>query len=180
MNKNDKLSIILAVALLGLCILYGRQCQKAKTTKTEIQYMDSSATKQLTEKNLLADRLTDIYRAKELKWIDSLEKLNKGLKTVKVVFKEKYIYLKSNPTEITDSNCMLTLEYANGTINYYDSVYTLQSKILEDCFKQNGNLDAQVKINKQFAELALKDKGELIRENLSFKHIIWRLYRKRK
>lgn len=175
MNANFSYLLNVIFALVFFFIVF-KKCNPAYKD-TKIIFVDSSSTKQLKEKNAEFDRLSDVYQSKEIMWSDSIEKLTKGLTIVKTKFIVKYRNILKDSL-VTDSNCLYTLEAANETINYYDSVVNIQSKQYNNCLEQNTNLENQIKLNRNFAELSEKDKATLIKELSKFDHRFWRWYHK--
>lgn len=172
------ISYLIIVALsVGLLFVVFRGCNSEY--KDKIVFIDSSGTKELRVKLAKYDTLADHWAIENLKMEDSVKILNGRLKTAKSKFWTKYVQIKSDSL-ITDSNCLITLDYANQTILTYDSLFTIQSKSLTDCFGQVVSRDSVIAFLREYSAVAGKDKSTLIAELGKFKHWFWRVYWKRK
>ena len=119
---------------------------------------------EVLDSNIAYDELEAVYQTKTLILYDSIETLNKRLKTVKTIFKYKYKEILIDSL-ITDSNCLITLFYANETINQQDSIIEIQSRGLESCGLQVENLRNQVLMNRQYSDKLIKITQDITQEN---------------
>lgn len=129
------LNVVLAVGLFLLVFRFGCKNEPAKVI-----------TKEIIDSNLFYDEIEVMWQSKQLALYDSIEILNKRLKTPKTIFKTKYYEILKDTT-LVDSNCLTTLYYANETINQQDSLLNLQSRGLDACSSQVNNLRKQVDHN---------------------------------
>lgn len=178
MNKDYAL-ILMGIGLIVLAGFLGKQCNKTKEAKSKTSYIlvDSAKYRQLIAENAKFNAIDDHKSSQILLLSDSIEKLKQGLKATKIVYKEKYIYLKEN---ITDSMCMETLNWANYTITQQDSIITIQSIQIGEYQFQVENLNNQVKFNQDIATKCSKKELDCYVELSKFRHWIFRLYKKRK
>jgi hypothetical protein len=136
----QKFSYFLNVALaIGLfCVVFKYECKP--------EYKDKPFVIDIVDSNAIYDQIDSEDGGKIIILYDSIEILNKRLKTVKTVFKYKYQEILKDTT-LVDSNCLITLDYANETINQMDSLINIQSRGLDACNSQVINLRGQVKYN---------------------------------
>lgn len=172
------ISYLIIVGLsVGLFLAFFRGCNPEY--KDKIVFVDSSGTKELRKELAISNQRHDRNESFKLRQHDSIEILNKLLKTAKNKFYPKYIEILKD-SMITDSNCLLTLFWANETINQYDAKLGLVSRSLDSCFKFSSGQTETIKILTDFSAVAGKDKSTLIAELGKFKHWFWRVYWKRK
>ena len=119
---------------------------------------------EVLDSNIAYDELEAVYQTKTLILYDSIEILNKRLKSTKTIFITKYRQILKDSL-ITDSNCLVTLYYANETINQQDSIINLQSRSLDACGSQIINLRNQVEWNEKQNEVLTKNVYKLSGEN---------------
>lgn len=131
-------------------------------------HQPKQTTKEIIDSNLFYDEIEAMYQSRQLSLYDSIETLNNRLKIVKDKFNVGYSNFKQNPKIVlkidslgnilynglkytasyeVDSNCFITLNYANETINQQDSIINLQSRGLDACSLQVDNLRKQVEHN---------------------------------
>lgn len=147
--------------------------------KDKIVFVDSSENKQLRKELAIERDRNDRNASLNLKMRDSLDYFRKSLKSAKNKFYPKYREIIKDSL-ITDSNCLLTLEYANQTMLQYDSLLGVTSRSLDSCFKFSEEQSRTIKFLTEFTAIAEKKEDMLIKENKSFKHLFWRLFWKRK
>lgn len=160
---NQKLSyflnVLLAVGLFLLVFRYG--CNP--------EYKDKPIViSEVADTNAIHDRIDDYYSKKILRYEDTIEGLKGRLKSSKTVFKTKYKEILRDSL-ITDSNCLITLYYANTTILQQDSIIDIQARGLDACELQVNNLRNQVNLNKGYSEKLLLGNIELTNENEKLK-----------
>jgi len=177
MSKEWKIALVFLLLAFGVGYLVRFGCNKPKETATT--YIDSSDRKELTQKNAVIDRLQGNYFNYVEKSTYTKDSMQKVLKSLRNRFSVKYIEIKKDSL-ITDSACILALDYANGTLVYYDSVYMEQGKSLDSCRFYVDKLTGHNTYLRSIAALEVKDKAYLIKENSSFKHLFLRWYWKRK
>jgi hypothetical protein len=136
---NQKFSYLLNVVLaigLFLCVFrFG--CKKETPVKEIIEIADS---------NTYYDVLDDEYQAKTIILYDSIEKLNKGLKSSKIVYRNKIVQVWSDSMVTTDE-CGEVVNQANYIISSQDSLLGIQVRSLDACESQVLNLRKQVTHN---------------------------------
>ena len=160
---NQKLSyflnILLAIGLFLVVFRYG--CNP--------EYKDKPIViNEVADSNAIYDHIDNEYSSKMIVLYDSIDNLNKRLKSSKTVFKTKYKEILRDSL-ITDSNCLITLYYANTTILQQDSIIDIQARGLDACELQVNNLRNQVNLNKGYSEKLLLGNIELTNENEKLK-----------
>jgi hypothetical protein len=160
---NQKLSyflnVILAIGLFLIVFKYG--CNP--------EYKDKPIViNEVADSNAIYDHIDSEYSGKMIILYDSIERLNKRLKTSKTVFKTKYKEILRDSL-ITDSNCLITLDYANITIDQQDSIIEIQARGLDACGLQVNNLREQVLLNKTYASKLLEANILVANENEKLK-----------
>ena len=161
---NQKLSyylnVILAIGLFLVVFKYG--CNP--------EYKDKPIViSEVADSNAIYDHIDSEYSGKMIILYDSIDNLNKRLKTSKTIFRTKYEEIIKDSL-ITDSNCLITLDYANTTINQMDSIIEIQSRGLDACESQVGNLREQVLLNKSYASKLLEANILVTNENDKLKN----------
>jgi hypothetical protein len=139
------LNVVLAIGLF--CVVFRYGCKP--------EYIDKPLVIEIVDSNAMYDQLESQYSNQMLKLYDSIEYLNKRLKSSKAKFKENYgaiivkvgKNLENNEPIGIDSNCLITLEYANITIIQQDSIIDIQSCGLDAAQSQVTNLRKQVDYN---------------------------------
>jgi len=153
------LNIILSVGLLLFVLRYG--CKS--------EYKDKPIViNEVADSNAIYDHIDSEYSGKMIILYDSIDLLNKRLKTSKTVFKTKYKEILRDSL-VTDSNCLITLDYANITIDQQDSIIEIQARGLDACSSQVGNLREQVLLNKSYASKLLQANILVTNENEKIK-----------
>ena len=154
----QKFSYFLNVALaIGLfCVVFKYECKP--------EYKDKPFVIDIVDSNAIYDQIDSEDGGKIIILYDSIEILNKRLKTVKTVFKYKYQEILKDTT-LVDSNCLITLDYANETINQMDSLIEIQSRGLDACNSQVINLRNQVDWNEKQNTILTKNVYKLSNEN---------------
>lgn len=156
------LNIILSVGLLLFVLRYG--CNPEYKEKKIV-------VNEIADSNAIYDHIDSEYSGKMVILYDSIDLLNKRLKTSKTKFRENYgaILVKVGKnlenSEPIDSNCLITLDYANTTINQMDSIIEIQARGLDACSLQVGNLREQVLLNKSYASKLLEANILVTNEN---------------
>lgn len=156
---NQKLSyflnVLLAVGLFLVVFKYG--CNP--------EYKDKPIViNEVADSNVIYDHIDSEYSGKMIILYDSIDNLNKRLKTSKTIFMTKYEeIIKDSLT--TDSNCLITLYYANTTIMQQDSIIDIQARGLDACSLQVNNLREQVILNKSYASKLLEANIVVTNEN---------------
>lgn len=154
------LNIILSLGLLLFVLRYG--CNPEYIEKKIV-------VSEIADSNAIKDRIDDYYANKILRYEDTIEDLKGRLKTSKTVFKTKYKEILRDSL-VTDSNCLITLDYANITIDQQDSIIEIQSRGLDACSSQVGNLREQVLLNKNYASKLLEANILVTNENEKYKN----------
>lgn len=149
------LNIALAIGLFLVVFKYG--CKP--------EYKDKPIViNEVADSNAIYDNLDSEYSHKILFLYDSIDNLNKRLKTSKTIFRTKYKEITTDSL-ITDSNCLITLDYANETINQMDSLIEIQSRGLDACNSQVINLRNQVDWNEKQNTILIKNVYKFSTEN---------------
>ena len=182
---NQKLSyylnVLLAIGLFLIVFKYG--CNP--------EYKDKPIViNEVADSNAIYDHIDSEYSGKMIILYDSIDNLNKRLKTSKTKFNESFSKFKSIPktvlkidslgdiiykdkryiaTEEIDSNCLITLYYANTTILQQDSIIGLQDRSIDACNSQVVNLRNQVVLNKSYASKLLEANILVTNENEKLK-----------
>ncbi len=160
---NQKLSyylnVILAIGLFLIVFKYG--CNP--------EYKDKPIViNEVADSNAIYDHIDSEYSGKMIILYDSIDNLNKRLKTSKTIFRTKYKEILRDSL-ITDSNCLITLYYANTTILQQDSIIEIQARGLDACSSQVVNLRNQVVLNKSYASKLLEANILVTNENEKLK-----------
>lgn len=137
--------------IIGLAVLFGFIALVDvvfKCNNPQKKYVvDNRERDSLRRINIKFDSIQDHYATILLKQDDSIQRLNERLKTSKTIFITKYKQILKDSL-ITDSNCLITLYYANSTIVQQDSIIQLQDRSIDACSSQVINLREQVEVNK--------------------------------
>ena len=148
------LNIILSVGLLLFVLRYG--CNS--------EYKDRPIViNEAADSNAIYDHIEAEYSNQIIKLYDSIEFLNKKVKTAKTIYKTKIVQIWSDSV-VTTNECSEVVEQANQIILSQDTLIKVQSRSLITCNSQVGNLKNQVELNKDYVDLLLKQKIELIKE----------------
>ena len=168
--------LILIIVMAATC---GRQKEKAKEAKGKTSYIlvDSSVHKQLLSENAKFDAIDNRKSSQILLLSDSIEKLNKGLKTAKIIYRDKIVRMWSD-TMMTVTECKEYVDAANNVIVQQDSIITIQSIQIGEYAFQVENLSNQVKFNEDIATKCSKKEIDCFVELSKFKHRFWRWYHK--
>lgn len=156
MKKSEIIAIVFILIIFGIGCFFSN---KKEDPKIEYEVLDS---------NKIYDRVSEIYQEKQFKLLDSIDRLNNRVTATKTIFKYKYKEIVTDSL-ITDSNCLITLYYADVTIRQQDSIIEIQSRGLDACASQVDNLRNQVKLNENFAEFMRGEKELLVAENSKLK-----------
>lgn len=149
------LNIILSIGLLVFVLRYG--CNP--------EYKDKPILiNEVADSNTYYDDLDNDYSSKIIILYDSIEKLNKGLKTAKIVYKTKIVQVWSDSV-VTTEECTEVVNQANEIISSQDSLINIQSRSLDACSSQVVNLRNQVDLNKGYAEKLLNANILVTNEN---------------
>lgn len=146
------------ISLIICLISLGWLCSRPNEPVTE------KISQEVIDSNLFYDEIELMYQSKQLRLYDSIETLNNRLKSTKTIFITKYRQILKDSL-ITDSNCLVTLYYANETINQQDSIINLQSHGLDACSLQVDNLRKQVQNNQDLKTEYQKLYKETFAEN---------------
>jgi hypothetical protein len=148
------LNIILSVGLLLFVLRYG--CNP--------EYKDRPIViNEVADSNAIYDHIEAEYSHQIIKLYDSIEYLNKNVKTAKTIYKTKIVQVWSDSV-VTTNECSEVVDQANAIISSQDTLIRVQSRSLITCNSQVGNLKNQVELNKGYADILLKQKIELIKE----------------
>jgi hypothetical protein len=118
---------------------------------------------EVADSNAIYDHLEAEYSNQIIKLYDSIEFLNKHVKTAKTIYKTKIVQVWSDSV-VTTNECSEVVEQANAIISSQDTLIKVQSRSLITCNSQVGNLKNQVELNKEYVDLLLKQKIELLNE----------------
>ena len=118
---------------------------------------------EVADSNAIYDHLESEYSNQIIKLYDSIEFLNKHVKTAKTIYKTKIVQMWSDSVVTTDE-CSEVVDQANQIILSQDTLIGVQSRSLVTCNSQVGNLRNQVELNKGYADILLKQKIELLNE----------------
>ena len=154
----DKTERICWIGIIISLLFLGWLCNRP------IKQQTKETTKEIIDYNIFYNEIDAMYQSRQLSLYDSIETLNKRLKYTKTIFITKYRQILKDSL-ITDSNCLLTLYYANETINQQDSIINLQSRSLDACGSQIINLRNQVEWNEKQNEVLTKNVYKLSTEN---------------
>lgn len=157
------LNVVLAIGLFLVVFKYG--CKP--------KYIDTPLVVDIVDSNAIYDHIDSEYGGKIIILYDSIDNLNKRLKSTRAKFKENYgaiivkvgKNLENNEPIGIDSNCLITLDYANETINQQDSIIEIQSRGLDACNSQVVNLRNQVEWNEKQNTILTKNVYKLSTEN---------------
>ena len=148
------LNVFLAIGLFLFVFKYG--CNP--------QYKDRPIViNESADSNAIYDHLEAEYSNQIVKLYDSIEFLNKHVKTAKTIYKTKIVQVWSDSV-VTTNECSEVVEQANAIILSQDTLIKVQSRSLVTCNSQVGNLKNQVELNKGYADILLKQKIELLNE----------------
>ncbi|MFZ4413989.1 MAG: hypothetical protein ACOYOV_12970 [Bacteroidales bacterium] len=118
---------------------------------------------EVADSNAIYDHLEAEYSNQIIKLYDSIEYLNKHVKTAKTIYKTKIVQVWADSV-VTTNECSEVVEQANAIILSQDTLIRVQGRSLITCNSQVGNLKNQVELNKGYADLLLKQKIELLNE----------------
>ena len=148
------LNVFFAIGLFLLVMKYG--CKS--------EYKDKPIViNEIADSNAIYDHLESEYSNQIVKLYDSIEFLNKNVKTAKTIYKTKIVQMWSDSV-VTTNECSEVVEQANAIILSQDTLIGVQSRSLVTCNSQVGNLRNQVELNKGYADILLKQKIELLNE----------------
>jgi hypothetical protein len=148
------LNIILSVGLLLFVLRYG--CNP--------EYKDRPIViNEVADSNAIYDHLEAEYSNQIVKLYDSIEFLNKHVKTAKTIYKTKIVQVWSDSV-VTTNECSEVVEQANAIILSQDTLIKVQGRSLDACSSQVVNLRNQVELNKGYVDILLKQKIELLNE----------------
>ena len=148
------LNIILSVGLLLFVLRYG--CNP--------EYKDRPIViNEVADSNAIYDHLESEYSNQIIKLYDSIEYLNKHVKTAKTIYKTKIVEVWADSV-VTTNECSEVVEQANAIILSQDTLIRVQGRSLDACSSQVVNLRNQVELNKGYVDILLKQKIELLNE----------------
>lgn len=177
MKQNFQYTLILALSIGLMVTLF--KCDKPA-------YKGNNEIDTLTYYSEIArfDSINDLAARKELFWSDSITKLNERLKTPLIKWKYIYSTISKKETVVKDSlttgkenlqvdnDCCFQIQFANELIMSQDSLTQIYGLALSECLNHKVELSHQAETFKIMADVAVK-------ENNSYKHIVWRLYWKK-
>ena len=168
--------LILIIVMAATC---GRQKEKAKEAKGKTSYIlvDSSKQRQLLSENAKFDAQADAKNKTILQLSDSIEKLNKGLKSAKIIYKDKIVRMWSD-TMMTVTECKEYVDAANDVIVQQDGIITVQSVKIDSLVALNQISENKAKFNEDIATKCSKKEIDCFVELSKFKHRFWRWYHK--
>lgn len=163
------------VIVFLICAYFFKGCNKPK----EKQYVFTD-----TSTNVLRDGNKG-YDTLHQNYLNDTEKKDKRIAYLEDQVKQKVAKIRWLPAkhDTVFINCEEQLGYAQDAINYYDSLANALVGELKACKTHVEQQEVQVKFNREFAEKAGKDKLELIQKIVEcgdYKHIIFRIYRKKR
>jgi hypothetical protein len=130
------LNVILAVGLFLVVFRCG--CKP--------EYKDKPLVIEIADSNAMYDQLENQYSNQMLKLYDSIEYLNKHVKTAKTIYKTKIVQVWADSVISTDE-CSDIINQANIIILGQDSLIGIQVRSLDACSSQVTNLRKQVEHN---------------------------------
>lgn len=148
------LNVFLAVGLFLIVFKFG--CNPEYKDRTIV-------INEVADSNAIYDHIEAEYNNQIIKLYDSIEYLNKHVKTAKTIYKTKIVQVWSDSVVTTDE-CSEVVEQANAVILSQDTLIAVQSRSIEMCGSQVVNLRNQVTLNKGYADLLLKQKIEILNE----------------
>lgn len=160
---NQKLSyflnVLLAIGLFVVVFRYG--CNPEYKYKPIV-------INEVADSNAIYDHIDNEYSSKMIVLYDSIEKLNKGLKTDKIIYKTKIVQVWADSV-VTTEECTEVIDQANQIILSQDTLIGVQARGLDACQSQINNLRNQVNLNKGYSEKLLLGNIELTNENKKLK-----------
>jgi hypothetical protein len=156
---NQKLSyylnVFLAIGLFLLVMKYG--CNP--------EYKDKPIViNEVADSNAIYDHIESEYTTKIIKLYDSIEFLNKHVKTAKTIYKTKIVQVWADSV-VTTEECSEVVDQANQIILSQDTLIGIQARGLDAAQSQVSNLRKQVELNKGYSEKLLEQKIMLLNEN---------------
>ena len=118
---------------------------------------------EVADSNAIYDHLESEYSSQIIKLYDSIEYLNKHVKTAKTIYKTKIVQVWADSV-VTTNECSEVVEQANAIILSQDTLIRVQGRSLDACSSQVVNLRNQVELNKGYVDILLKQKIELLNE----------------
>jgi len=118
---------------------------------------------EVADSNAIYDHLESEYSNQIIKLYDSIEYLNKHVKTAKTIYKTKIVQVWSDSV-VTTNECSEVVDQANAIILSQDTLIRVQGRSLDACSSQVVNLRNQVELNKGYVDILLKQKIELLNE----------------
>jgi len=130
------LNVVLAIGLF--CVVFRYGCKP--------EYKDKPLVVEIADSNAMYDQLESQYSSQMLKLYDSIEYLNKHVKTAKTVYKTKIVQAWSDSV-VTIDECSEIVNQANYIIMEQDSLIGIHVRSLDACSSQVTNLRKQVEHN---------------------------------
>ena len=163
--------LIAALAVLGF-----KKCNTTQV-KTNVVISDTS-TYEKRHKNTEYEKIETGAFNVIVRLNGELERLRDSVKNIKpkfIPFKARII----NADTIL-SNCDEQMQLCSDYIDFQDQIIIKKDSVIGQYVLRLDNCTENLKFNQEFNNNAGKDKLDLIREINSYKHIIFRLYRKKK
>ena len=153
------LNVFLAVGLFLIVFKYG--CNP--------EYKDKPIViNEVADSNAIYDHLEAEYSNQIIKLYDSIEYLNKHVKTAKTIYKTKIVQVWSDSV-VTTNECSEVVDQANAIISSQDTLIGVQARGLDACQSQVNNLRSQVLLNKSYAEKLLEQNIIITKKNEGLK-----------
>lgn len=179
MSKDWKIALVFLGLAFGVGYLVRYGCNKPIE---KVVVIADTSRYELRATNAKTDTLHNHYMTEMNKKDSRIDYLEKTVK--EKVAKIKWYSSKSGVSHDTVFiNCEEQLGYANDAVRFYDSLATEYRDALSKCKTEAESQMVQSKLNKELAEKADNENLELIKEVIncgSYKHIIFRLYIKKK
>ncbi len=149
------LNIILSIGLLLFVLRYG--CNP--------EYKDKPIViNEVADSNAIYDHIEAQYSNKIIQLYDSIEYLNKNVKTAKTIYKTKIVQVWADSV-VTTEECSEVVNQANQIILSQDTLIGVQARGLDACSSQVTNLRKQVELNKGYSETLLQANILVTNEN---------------
>jgi hypothetical protein len=149
------LNVLLAIGLFLIVFKYG--CNP--------EYKDKPIViNEVSDSNAIYDHIQSEYSNKIIKLYDSIEFLNKNVKTAKTIYKTKIVQVWADSV-VTTEECSEVVNQANQIILSQDTLIGIQARGLDACSSQVGNLRNQLNLNKGYSEKLLEQKVMILNEN---------------
>jgi len=153
------LNVLLAIGLFLIVFKYG--CNP--------EYRDKPIViNEVADSNAIYDHVESEYSGKMIILYDSIDNLNKRLKSAKSTYKEKIVEVYKDSI-VTKEECTDVINQANDIICRQDSVLGVKTRQLDECLFRVDNFASKALYNKSNAEKLLKANILVTNENEGLK-----------